>query len=123
MSRLLQHYLTFVFISSPADSKTEDSSLSYSSFFFSFFCLIPYFGTFQSTLVVTLTWKDISLTGMRKIKTHNWKQECRPQIMVQVYGTLFTQLKIQLHSFHQWFLNTEIYTAGHDEAFQVFLTS
>lgn len=44
---------------------------------------------------------------MRKIRTHNWKQECRPQIMVQVYGTLFTQLKILLHSFQQWFLNTE----------------
>lgn len=44
---------------------------------------------------------------MRKTKTHNWKQECRPQIMAQVYGTPFSQLKIQLHSFQQWFLNTE----------------
>lgn len=68
-----------------------------------------------------LCWEPTSLTGMRKIKSHNWKQEYRPWIMVQVNGKQFTQWKYS--AFIPAVLPHHRTCAAGCVAFQTFLTS
>lgn len=87
-AKALPHYYFLQFSSWLKNRRFIFNLFLFFFFFFSFFWSYI-FELSNQLLLWHWHWEDISLTGMRKTKTYNWKQECRLQITVQVYRTLF----------------------------------